>query len=88
MSDTQPVSTETTTTLPPLKPRIGTIVWGCILLVVAAVAIAASQTDFGDLAPSVIVWSIIGFGGLLVVAGVVTAIVRAATRSKDDPPIG
>ena len=74
--------------LAPLKPRIGTIVWGCILLVVAAIAIAASQVDFGDLTPTVIVWSIIGFGGILVVAGIVTAIVRAATRITDDPPIG
>ena len=91
MTDTQqvPVVTETVPApLAPLKPRIGTIVWGCILLVVATIAIVASQMDFGDLAPNVIVWTVIGFGGVLVVAGVVTAIVRAATRIKDDPPIG
>jgi len=91
MTDTEhtPAATETVAApLAPLKPRIGTIVWGCILLVVAAIAIAASQVDFGDLTPTVIVWSIIGFGGILVVAGIVTAIVRAATRIKDDPPIG
>lgn len=91
MTDTEqiPAATDAVPTpLAPLKPRIGTIVWGCILLVVAAIAIAASQVDFGDLAPTVVVWSIIGFGGVLVVAGIVTAIVRAATRIKDDPPIG
>ncbi|MET4583043.1 O-antigen ligase [Conyzicola nivalis] len=91
MTDTEqhPVTTDTPPApLAPLKPRIGTIVWGCILLVVAAIAIAASQVDFGDLTPTVIVWSIIGFGGILVVAGIVTAIVRAATRIKDDPPVG
>lgn len=82
MSDTE------TTTLAPLKPRTGTIVWGCILLVVGVIAIVASQVDFGDLTPTVIVWSIVGFGGVLVVAGVVTAIVRSATRAKDSPPVG
>lgn len=84
MSETESVPAANT----PLKPRVGTIVWGSILLVVAAVAILASRIDFGDVAPTVIVWSVIGFGGVLVVAGVVTAIVRAATRITDDPPIG
>ena len=64
--------------LKPLTPRIGTIVWGSILLVVAAVAIAASQLDFGDVTPAVVVWSVVGFGAVLVVAGIATAIVRAA----------
>ena len=88
-AEQNPTATDTVAVPPaPLKPRIGTIVWGCILLVVAAIAIAASQVDFGDLTPTVIVWSVIGFGGILVVAGIVTAIVRAATRTTDDPPTG
>ena len=70
--------TDTDTTTEPLKPRVGTIVWGSILLVVAAVAIAASQLDFGDVTPAVVVWSVVGFGAVLVVAGIATAIVRAA----------
>lgn len=80
--------TDTDTTTEPLKPRVGTIVWGSILLVVAAVAIIASQVDFGDITPTVIVWSVVGFGAVLVVAGIVTAIVRAVAGRADDSPTG
>jgi hypothetical protein len=65
----------------PLRARIGTIVWGCILLVVAAVAIIASQADLSDATPAAIVWGVIALGGALVVAAIVVAIVRAARAS-------
>jgi hypothetical protein len=76
--------TETTTAAPlaPLKPRIGTIVWGSILLVVGFLAIFASQVDFGAVTPAVVVWTVIGFGAALVVAAIVTAIVRAASKTR------
>jgi len=80
-------STDTTTTrstvpasTEPLKPRAGTIVWGSILLVVAVVTIVASQLDLGGATPEAVVWSVVAFGAVLVLAGIVTAIVRA-TRS-------
>jgi len=73
-----------TTTQAPLKPRIGTIVWGGILLVVGFLAIFASQVDFADATPAVVVWTVIGFGAVLVLAAIVTAIVRAATRERDE----
>jgi len=76
--------TETTTEAPqpPLKPRIGTIVWGSILLVVGFLAIFASRVDFAAVTPTVVVWTVIGFGAALVLAAIVTAIVRAASRTK------
>jgi len=78
MSDT----TETTTpaAAEPLKPRVGTIVWGSILLVVAAVTIVASRVDVGQATPEAVVWSVVAFGAVLVLAGIATAIVRAARR--------
>ena len=81
MTDTTP-STESTTPAP-LRPRIGTIVWGSILLVVAFLAIFASQVDFGDVTPAVVVWSVIGFGAALVLAAIVTAIVKAARKPTE-----
>lgn len=72
----------------PLKPRAGTIVWGSILLVVGFLAIFASQVDFGEVTPAVIVWTVIGFGSALVLAAIVTAIVKAAARSSDGPAAG
>jgi len=80
MTDTD---TTATAALPPLKPRIGTIVWGGILLVVGFLAIFASQVDFAETTPAVVVWTVIGFGAVLVLAAIVTAIVRAATRERD-----
>ncbi|GAB3605224.1 hypothetical protein GCM10027413_06330 [Conyzicola nivalis] len=80
--------TANTTPLAPLTPRIGTIVWGGILLVVAAIAIFASQVDFGDATPAAIVWSVVGFGAVLVVAGIIAAIVRAARKDKAEPDLG
>jgi hypothetical protein len=83
MTENETVPLETETPRPePLKPRIGTIVWGSILVVVAFVAIFASQVDLGDATPAAIVWSVVGFGAILVVAGIVAAIVRAATRNR------
>ena len=79
MSDTDSVQTPT-----PLKPRVGTIVWGSILLVVAAITIFASQLDLGRATPEAIVWSIVAFGGVLVLAGIVIAVVRAARGRRTD----
>ena len=81
MTDTD--TTRDIDTQPPLTPRIGTIVWGSILLVVAFLAIFASQVDFGDVTPAVVVWSVIGFGSALVLAAIVTAIVKAARKPTE-----
>lgn len=69
-----------TPALEPLKPRVGTIVWGSILAFVAVLAIIASQVDVVQLSPAAIVWIVICFGGVIVLAGIVAAVARAATR--------
>jgi predicted phage tail protein len=74
-------STETTT-VEPLKPRVGTIVWGAVLLVVAAVTLFASQVDVGAVTPEAVVWSVVAFGAVLVLAGIATAVVRAARNDR------
>jgi drug/metabolite transporter (DMT)-like permease len=70
--------------LEPLHPRLGTIIWGCILLIVGGIAIFASRVDFSDTTPAVIVWSVVAFGAALVLAAIVTAIVRAVRRPRAD----
>jgi hypothetical protein len=72
--------------LEPLHPRFGTIVWGCILLIVGGIAIFASRVDVSEATPAVIVWSVIGFGAALVLAAIVAAIVRAVRRPRGDAP--
>ena len=66
------------------RARIGTIVWGAILVASAVLAVFALAG--GSVGPAAVLWSVIGFGGLLVLAAIVTAVLRAARA--EHPPIG
>jgi choline-glycine betaine transporter len=74
--------------------RIGTIVWGAILVGVAVLALILILG--GPLSSAAILWSVVGFGLLLVVAAVIAGVVRAvrnrptpSTESDEEhPPIG
>ena len=66
---------------PRLRPRASTIVWGAILLIVAAVALVASRIDTSVFTPAFVIWTVVGVGALLVLGGIVGAIARATTRS-------
>lgn len=61
-----------------LHPRASTIFWGVVLLLIASVA--GITAVFGRWDWRAGVWLVIAFGGLMVVAGVIGAIARAATR--------
>ena len=76
MSNNSSPSEQTGSRLP---ARSGTVVWGGILLLVAAIAATATFVDASVYSPRFILWAIVGFGGLLVVAGVVGAIARITT---------
>jgi hypothetical protein len=67
-----------------LLARPSTIVWGGILLLIAAIAAAAVLVDAPVWTPRTFLWAIVGFGGLLVVAGVVGAVARMTT-SRETP---
>jgi predicted lysophospholipase L1 biosynthesis ABC-type transport system permease subunit len=75
-------------------PRIGTIVWGAILAGVAALALILILG--GPLSSTAILWSVVGFGAVLVLAAVAAGVVRAARNrpvaeaepTEDHPPIG
>jgi len=73
----------TAATRPPT--RVTTIVWGGILLLVAAVAATTTFLDPLEYTSSFFVWSVVGFGGLLVIAGIIGAIVRASTGRTAEP---
>jgi predicted phage tail protein len=75
------------------RARPTTIVWGAIL--VAGSVFALVVLLGGPLSASSVLWSLVGFGGVLIVAAVVTAIVRAVqqqarrqTPDEDHPPVG
>ena len=87
---TAPTAQHPTTQQPlaPQKPRrlpvrVGTIVWGGILLLIAALARAVSMIDPDSYTVEFVVWSVIGFGGLLIIGGIVGAIVRLSTRENE-----
>jgi NADH:ubiquinone oxidoreductase subunit 6 (subunit J) len=61
-----------------------TIVWGVILLLIAAVAFAAVM----GLEGSTVVWVIVSVGAVLVLCGIVGAAVQLARREKQHPPVG
>jgi uncharacterized protein (DUF58 family) len=70
--------------------RIGTIVWGAILVGVAVFSLLIILS--GPLSAAAGLWSVIGFGAALVVVAVAAGIVRAARKQKiteePDQPIG
>jgi hypothetical protein len=66
----------------PTPPRAGTIVWGCILFLVAALAAVPAVIGETVLSPTTILWIVVGFGALLVLGGIVGAIVGVTTRAS------
>jgi len=68
--------------------RVTTIVWGGILLLVAAVAATTTFLDPLEYTSSFFVWTVVGFGGLLVIAGIIGAIVRASAGRAAEPTPG
>ncbi|HRN30090.1 MAG TPA: hypothetical protein PK781_10960 [Terrimesophilobacter sp.] len=57
--------------------RTGTVVWGFIILGVAALAFTARQWDLSEYHPGVITaWVAVGLGGLAIVGGLIAALFR------------
>lgn len=57
--------------------RIGTVVWGFIIVGVAALVFTSTQWDLSVYHPGIIVaWTVVGFGALAIVGGLIAAIFR------------
>lgn len=67
------------------RPRFGTIVWGIILLVIAAIAFTSSRLGLSFATPTGIVWTVVGIGALVIVAGIIGAATQLA-RQPDNTP--
>ena len=63
--------------------RASTVVWGAVLLAVAAVTFSVSTFGLGEFQSAWIIWILIGVGAIFVVAALVSLLVRAI--SKPDP---
>jgi hypothetical protein len=78
--------TETTTERTPV--RVGTIVWGTLLLALAALSATFTLVDPLDYSPLFFIWVVVGFGALLLIGGIAGAIARAARKSRVDDEDG
>jgi predicted phage tail protein len=58
--------------------RVSTIVWGAILVGAAVFAVVATRG--GALDAASVLWTVVGFGAVLILSAVVGAIVRAVRR--------
>ena len=77
--------TEPTTGRTPV--RVGTIVWGTILLALAALSITITLFDPIEYSATFVLWVVVGFGSLLVLGGIAGAIARSS-RSRDTNEFG
>ena len=61
----------------PRTVRVTTVVWGFILMAVAAWFFTFAQVDLSGVAPGVLLaWVVLGIGALAVVGGLVGALLR------------
>ncbi|MFP7761724.1 hypothetical protein [Marisediminicola sp. LYQ85] len=79
-----PTSLLTPDAAPERTMRAGTVVWGLILFVVAALTFVVTTLEPDFVTGEVVVWAVVGLGAVLVAAGVIGAIARAARRRDDD----
>ena len=70
----------TETTLRPRQVRVGTIVWGALVVAIAVFALLI--LILGPLGPAALLWSVIGFGSILVLGAIAAGIVRAAQANS------
>jgi hypothetical protein len=60
--------------------RAGTIVWGAVLLVFAAIAFSVAVFDLREFQAAAVAWVVTGLGGVLVLATIVALIARAVSN--------
>lgn len=72
---TVPISSEATTDARPV--RAGTVVWGVIMVAIAAMFFATAQLDLDEVSGWVVLaWGILALGAVLVVGGLIAAVTR------------
>ena len=73
-SNNVPVSDSTTDRR---EVRVGTVVWGFIIIGVAVLFFLGSQWDLGRFNPALVTaWTVLGIGTLAVIGGLVAALFR------------
>ena len=63
--------------------RVGTIVWGALVVAVAILAVLLFL--LGPLGPAAVLWTIVGFGSILVLGAIAAGVVRAVQLRPAHP---
>ena len=67
--------------------RAGTVVWGCVLLVIAAIAFSVVAFDLREFQGAAVVWIVTGLGALFVVAAIIALIARSISSNRDEAEV-
>lgn len=65
--------------------RVGTILWGAILLVFAAIAFSVAVFDLRLIEAISVTWIVTGLGVVFVLAAIIALISRAVSSTADEP---
>lgn len=65
--------------------RVGTILWGAILLVFAAIAFSVAVFDLRLIEAISVTWIVTGLGVVFVLAAIIALISRAVSSAADEP---
>lgn len=67
-----------TATIPDARPvRPGTVIWGVIMVAIAAMFFATAQLDLDEVSGWVVLaWGILALGAVLVIGGLIAAVAR------------
>jgi hypothetical protein len=75
---TVPLSGEPTTAADARPVRAGTVIWGVIMVAVAAMFFATAQLNLNQVSGWVILaWGVLALGAVLVIGGVIAAVTRS-----------
>ena len=66
-----------------MRVRVGTIVWGAILLAFAAIAFGVAVFDLREFQAAAVAWIATGLGAVFVLAAIIALIARAVSRSPE-----
>jgi uncharacterized membrane protein YeiB len=69
-----------------MRVRVGTIVWGAILLAFAAIAFGVAVFDLREFQAAAVAWIATGLGGVFVLAAIIALIARAVSGADPELP--
>jgi hypothetical protein len=67
--------------------RAGTVVWGSVLLVAAAVSFSVAVFDLREFRADAVVWIVTGLGAMFVVVSIIALVARTVSGGTAEPEL-